>query len=74
MRPDIGDWSGLLAAEREMDYFESLYSFLYENQSREIYPPKENMPEDMANIFMQFSPTLRTHFMLKENMRSRQKT
>ncbi len=29
MRADIGDWSGLLAAEREMDYFKSLYSFLY---------------------------------------------
>ena len=42
MRPDIGDWSELLAAEREMDYFESLYSFLYSNQSKEIYPPKEN--------------------------------
>ena len=42
MRPDIGDWSELLAAEREMDYFESLYSFLYNNQSKEIYPPKEN--------------------------------
>jgi len=42
MRPDIGDWSDLLAAEREMDYFKSLYSFLYKNQSKEIYPPKEN--------------------------------
>ena len=42
MRPDIGDWSELLAAEREMDYFESLYSFLYNNQSKEIYPPKED--------------------------------
>ena len=42
MRPDIGDWSELLAAEREMDYFESLYSFLYNNQSKEIYPPKES--------------------------------
>ena len=42
MRPDIGDWSELLAAEREMDYFESLYSFLYNNQSKEIYPAKEN--------------------------------
>jgi len=42
MRADIGDWSELLAAEREMDYFESLYSFLYSNQSKEIYPPKEN--------------------------------
>ena len=42
MRPDIGDWSELLAEEREMDYFESLYSFLYNNQSKEIYPPKEN--------------------------------
>ena len=42
MRPDIGDWSELLASEREMDYFESLYSFLYNNQSKEIYPPKEN--------------------------------
>jgi len=42
MRPDIGDWSELLSAEREMDYFESLYSFLYSNQSKEIYPPKEN--------------------------------
>ena len=42
MRPDIGDWSELLATEREMDYFESLYSFLYNNQSKEIYPPKEN--------------------------------
>jgi len=42
MRPDIGDWSELLAAEREMDYFESLYSFLYNNQSKEIYPPKKN--------------------------------
>ena len=42
MRPDIGDWSELLAEEREMDYFESLYSFLYKNHSKEIYPPKEN--------------------------------
>ena len=42
MRPDIGDWSDLLSAEREMDYFKSLYSFLYNNQSKEIYPPKEN--------------------------------
>jgi len=42
MRPDIGDWSDLLSAEREMDYFKSLYSFLYDNQSKEIYPPKEN--------------------------------
>ena len=42
MRPDIGDWSELLAREREMDYFESLYSFLYKNRSKEIYPPKEN--------------------------------
>ena len=42
MRPDIGDWSELLADEREMDYFESLYSFLYKNHSKEIYPPKEN--------------------------------
>ena len=42
MRPDIGDWSELLAAEREMDYFKSLYSFLYNNQSTEIFPPKEN--------------------------------
>ena len=42
MRPDIGDWSELLAAERKMDYFESLYSFLYNNQSKEIYPAKEN--------------------------------
>ncbi len=42
MRPDIGDWSELLAAEKEMDYFQSLYSFLYDNQSKEIYPPKEN--------------------------------
>jgi len=42
MRPDIGDWSDLLSAERKMDYFKSLYSFLYDNQSKEIYPPKEN--------------------------------
>ena len=42
MRSDIGDWSDLLAEEREMDYFESLYSFLYKNHSKEIYPPKEN--------------------------------
>ena len=42
MRPDIGDWSELLASEREMDYFESLYSFLYNNHSKEIYPSKEN--------------------------------
>ena len=42
MRPDIGDWSELLAEEREMDYFESLYSFLYKKHSKEIYPPKEN--------------------------------
>ena len=42
MRPDIGDWSELLVEEREMDYFESLYSFLYKNHSKEIYPPKEN--------------------------------
>jgi uracil-DNA glycosylase len=42
MRPDIGDWSDLLTAEREKDYFKSLYSFLYNNQSKEIYPPKEN--------------------------------
>jgi len=42
MRPDIGDWSELLATEREMDYFKSLYSFLYDNQSKEIYPTKEN--------------------------------
>jgi len=42
MRPDIGDWSDLLSAEREMDYFISLYSFLYDNQSKEIYPAKEN--------------------------------
>jgi len=42
MSPNIGDWSELLAGEREMDYFESLYSFLYNNQSKEIYPPKEN--------------------------------
>ena len=42
MRPHIGDWSELLAEEREMDYFESLYSFLYKNHSKEIYPPKEN--------------------------------
>ncbi len=42
MRPDIGDWSELLATEREMDYFESLYSFLYNNQSKEIFPSKEN--------------------------------
>ena len=41
MRPNIGDWSELLVAERKMDYFESLYSFLYNNQSKEIYPPKE---------------------------------
>ena len=32
MRPDIGDWSELLAAEREMDYYESLYSILYNQQ------------------------------------------
>ena len=42
MKPDIGDWSELLSVEREMDYFESLYFFLYNNQSKEIYPPKEN--------------------------------
>ena len=42
MSPNIGDWSELLAGEREMDYFESLYSFLYKNRSKEIYPPKEN--------------------------------
>ena len=42
MRPDIGDWSELLVEQREMDYFESLYSFLYKNHSKEIYPPKEN--------------------------------
>ena len=42
MSPNIGDWSELLAGEREMDYFESLYSFLYNNRSKEIYPPKEN--------------------------------
>ena len=42
MRPDIGDCSELLASEREMDNFQSLYSFLYNNQSKEIYPPKEN--------------------------------
>ena len=41
MRPDIGDWSELLAEEREMDYFESLYSFLYDNQSKEIYHQKK---------------------------------
>ena len=42
MSPNIGDWSELLAGEREMDYFESLYSFLYNNRSKEIYPPKKN--------------------------------
>ena len=42
MRPDIGDWSELLAAEREMDYFESLYSFLYNNQFNAIYPAKDS--------------------------------
>ena len=42
MRPNIGDWSELLVGERERDYFESLYSFLYNNRSKEIYPPKKN--------------------------------
>ena len=36
----IGDWSDYLSAEREKDYFRSLYTFLNNRINKDIYPPR----------------------------------